>query len=152
LDEPFKRPVKIPAPVLQALRLEAEKSCPQLKTTQGDDMATWFSAAALDLNDGGRGDLIVKSGIWCLNGADNRWFWIFHNTGRGYRLVLSGGTINVSLLRAMTHGFRDIETDMSTAAATFTDVYKFNGRVYKPWECTETDNGTNKTERVPCER
>jgi hypothetical protein len=152
LDDPFRQPVKIPAPVLQALRLEAEKSCPQLKTAQGDDVATWFSASTLDLDDDRRADLIVKSDKGCLNGADHDWFWIFHNTGRGYQLVLSGGGIDVGLLRTTTHGLRNIETDVSTAAATYTKVYKFNGRVYQPWRCTATDNGTNKTERLPCER
>jgi hypothetical protein len=152
LDEAFKHPVKIPESVIQTLRQEAEKQCPQRIAGQGDDIRTWFSAAALDLNDDGRGDLIVTSKERCLNGADNDWFWIFRNTGRGYQLALKGGTFNVTLLRAKTHGFRDIETDGYTAAATYTNIYKFNGRAYKPRKCTATDNGTNKTERLPCER
>jgi hypothetical protein len=154
LDEPFKRPVKIPESVIQLLRQdigqEKEQACRRMGGGDSSDIASWFSASSLNLNDDRRADLIVKSGKGCLNGADNDWFWIFLNTGRGYRLVLFGGTLDVGLLKTRTHGLHDIETNVATASINFGKVYKFDGREYQARVCTEASPVTAKPKRVPC--
>ncbi len=129
LEEPFRRPAKIPDAVLQLLRqqIDREHWCPEEKPDHEGGLASWFSASAVDLNDDHLPDFVVKSEKGCLTGADNDWFWVFRNEGRGYQLTLFDGAISVSLLKAKTHGFRDIKTYWNNIGT----VYKFNGRVYK---------------------
>jgi hypothetical protein len=154
LDAPFKRPIKIHEAILQLLHQEIKKYslCGQGKHDRVSDIASWFSASAIDLNDDHHPDFFVKSYQGCLNGADNDWFWIFRNTGHGYRLALFGHTLYVYLLKTKTHGLYDIKTSMATAAYFFSDVYKFNGQVYKARVCTEAESssGPPKWKRVPC--
>jgi hypothetical protein len=87
-----------------------------------------------------------------LNGVDNDWFWIFLKTGRGYRLVLTGGTISLTVRKSRTRGLRDIETNAATAQANYTDIYKFDDSVYKATTCLQTDffPAGQKPKPVPC--
>lgn len=153
-EETFKRPVKIPEAALRSLRQEIEKKhrrCLE-RLDQESDIASWFSASAVDLNNDHLSDLVVKSKKDCLNGADNDWFWILRNTGRGYQLVLFGGALGVTLLKTRTQGFRNIETDFATASTFHSNIYKFDRQVYKARICTEVENGsvTAKPKRIPC--
>jgi len=152
LEDPFKRPAKIPEGLLPLLRSEIKSRCRDDATFQQTDVRTLFTASRIGLNH--RAALILKSDNSCLTGADNIWFWVFLRTLGGYRKILFGGTLSVDVLRDTTHGLRNIETNMATAAFGFGRVYKFNGSVYKARICTETDMGERnpKAHRVPCRR
>jgi hypothetical protein len=149
LDEPFKYPAKIPDGVVPLLRDEIKEACPGETVTRGTAVKSWFSASRINLN-GDSSALILKSSKYCLTGADNNWFWIFLKTVRGYRLVLTAGTISVAVLRTKSHGLRDIETNVATARTNHMNVYRFNGSVYRPRICTEATPVEAKPKRVPC--
>ena len=151
LDEPFQREAKIADGLLPFLRNEIKSACQNDATFQATDVRSLFVASRIALSD--RPAFILKSGHYCLTGGDNDWFWLYADTSRGYRLVLTGGTISLDVRRTRTHGFRDIETSTCTGAYCFGKTYKFNGSVYKVRVCTEAElrgNSSPKPHRVPC--
>jgi hypothetical protein len=149
LDEPFKHPAKIPNGLLPLLRIEIKSVCERDAQFQATDPRSLFTASRITLSNS-RSGFILKSGHHCLTGGDNDWFWVFLRTQRGYRLVLTGGTISVDVLKTQTRGSRDIETNGATARTNYRDLYKFNGSVYKPYRCWESTPVEAKPQRVRC--
>lgn len=145
---PFKHPVKLPTGALQLLRHEIsdKRGCSLNETT---DISRWFIASRIDLG-ANRLAYIARSYEDCLNGVDNDWFWIILKTRRGYRLLLYNGTISLTVRRTRTRGFPDIESNIGTGAGMYTDIYKFDGTVYRVDSCWFTDGLTNKRRRSPC--
>jgi hypothetical protein len=147
-DEPFKHPVKIPRSVVGLLRQEIERAH-MCRNAAKTNVASWFSASSIDLSPN-RWALILKSIEGCLNGVDNDWFWIFLSTNRGYRLILTGGSISLDVLKSRNRGLRDIETNAATAHTNYANVYRFNGSVYKVHRCTEASPLGAKPAVVKC--
>jgi hypothetical protein len=150
LEEPFSRPVPVSTSVLNFFRgwMKRQKiyGCGQKKYLDAD----MLSATNIKLNTDRFPELLVKSAYGCLNGADNDWFWVFQNTGRGYHLILFGGAYSVRPLRIVSKGFSDIQTDITIGDVNYTTIYKFNGREYRTVICTETPHSSSKPKRVPC--
>ena len=69
---------------------------------------------------------------------------------KGYRKVLSGGTLLVDVLKSKSHGLHDIETNVATARTNYGKFYRFDGTVYKPLKCMESTPVGAKHVRVPC--
>jgi len=147
-QRPFRHPVELPRAALEVLKREvqSERRC---GLDQSTDISSWFKASRIDLGARRRA-FIVRSYQDCLNGVDNDWFWILLKTQREYRLLLRGGTISLSVRDASTRGFPDIETNAATAEGNYTDLYKFDGTVYKAHRCTHTSFSTGKPEIVAC--
>ena len=148
LDEPFKRLAKIPDGLLPLLRDEVASTCRGDAAFQASDVRSLFSASRITLNHNPA--FILKSGHHCLTGADNDWFWVYLRTRKGFRKVLTGGTISVDVLRTKTHGLRDIETNGATARTNYGRIYKFNGSIYNAVRCTESTPVEAKPKGVPC--
>ena len=149
LDEPFKHPAKIPDGLVPLLRTEIKSVCERDAEFQATDARTLFTASKITLSNSHFG-FILKSGHHCLTGGSNDWFWVFLRTARGYRLVLTSGTISVDVLKTKTRGLRDNETNGATARTNYRDLYKFNGLVYKPYRCWESTPVEAKSQRVRC--
>jgi len=151
LDGPFKHPAKIPDGLVRLLQDEIKSACPRETVDQMTDVRSLFSASGITINNH-RPAFIVKSSHHCLTGVDNDWFWIFRETARGYRLVLTSGTISLSVLQTKTLGLRDIETNVATAQTNYMTIYKFNGSIYGARVCTEAamSERNPKAHRVPC--
>lgn len=145
---PFKHPVKIPSAVLPVMRREIEGQRGG-HLNESTNLANWFFGSRIDLGTNRRA-FILRSHENFLNGADNDWFWIVLKTSRRYRMVLFAGTISVYARNAKTHGLRDIETNMATAAIAFRNIYKFNGTVYKLTNSFEAMPLEAKLKRVSC--
>ena len=150
LDEPFKRPAKIPDALVPTLR-DIAKDCLAERVNEGTDVKAWFSASKINIS-ADRSSFILKSGKWCLNGVDNDWFWIFRKTAQGYRLLMSAGSVSLDVLKSTTRGLRDIETNAATAQTNYTNIYKFDGERYKARICSQTDMFPkgSKPKRVRC--
>jgi hypothetical protein len=149
LDEPFKPAAKIPNGLVPLLRDEVNTTCSNDAEFQVTDVRSLFSASRITLN---RPAFILKSGHRCLTGVDNDWFWVYLRTRKGYRKVLTGGTISVDVLRSRSYGLRDIETNGATARTNYRRIYKFNGSIYNAVRCTESTPVEAKPQRVPCRR
>ena len=146
--KPFKHQVKLPSGALQILRQEAanKRGC---AVNQSTDFSKWFIASRISLGANRRA-YIARSHEDCLNGVDNDWFWIILNTRSGYRLLLHGGTVSLTVHNRRTRGFPDLEANTGTGAGMYTDMYKFDGTVYKLDSCWFTNWSTKKRERSPC--
>ena len=150
LDERFAREAKLPDALVPLLRDVTKNTCRGQIPTDDTDVRSWFSASRISLNQ--RRAYIVKSAgdHLCLSGGDNDWFWIFLNTGRGYRLLLTGGTLFVDVLKTKSHGLPDIETNVATARTNYRNFYRFDGTVYKARKCMEATPPEGKHVSVPC--
>jgi len=148
LDESFKRPARIPDGLVLLLRDEIKSTCRGDAVFQASDVRSLFSASRISINH--YPAFILKSGHHCLTGADNDCFWVYFKTRKGYRKVLTGGTISVDVLRTKTHGLRDIETNGATAHTNFGRIYKFDGSIYNAARCTESTPVEAKPKRAPC--
>ena len=158
VEEPIRRPVRIPAPILRMLRRDEQvQQCFQNDENRGSDIRSWFVASAMNLNDDRQPDLIVKlsdNAPLCLIGANVGPFWVFSNTGQigeGYELVLSESGLGLTILNAKSNGYRNIEMGAAAGAAFLSvSIYRFDGQVYQRRECTRTNLRTKKTVRIPC--
>jgi len=114
------------------------------------DISPLFSAAHIDL--GPASGLILASDQGCLNGADNDRFWVFLKRKKRYRMVLTGGTVSVDVVLPTSFGLHNIEPNVAKATTIYTNVYKFNGSVYKPHMCSETTMfpDKQKPKRISC--
>ena len=149
LDEPFKRPAKIPEGLVPLLLNEIKSVCPGDAAFQSTNPRSLFTASKITLTNP-RPGFILKSGHHCLTGGDNDWFWVFLRTARRYRLVLTGGTNSIDVVTTKTRGLRDIETNGATARTNYKDLYKFSGTVYKLSRCWQSTPVEAKPHRVPC--
>jgi hypothetical protein len=151
LDERFAREAKLPEALVPLLRDVIKNTCRGQMPADNTDIRSWFSASRITLSQ--RRAYIVKSSgeHHCLTGADNDWFWIFLKTERGYRQVLTGGTLVVDVLKTKSRGLADIETNVATARTNYRNFYRFDGTVYKARKCMEaTPPGEGKQVNVPC--
>lgn len=66
-----------------------------------------------------------------MAGADNTWFWIVRQSGNEAKILLWAGANCVSIERSSNLGFRDIQTEWSSASESITEAYSFDGTAYK---------------------
>ena len=146
--KPFKHPVKLPRGALQLLRAEIAhlRGCGVNDST---DISKWFIASRITLGANRRA-YIARSHEDCLNGVDNDWYWIILKSRSSYRLLLHGGSVSLTVHNRRTRGFPDLEANTGTGAGMYTDIYKFDGTVYKLHSCWFTNWSTQKRERSPC--
>jgi hypothetical protein len=79
----------------------------------------------------GRSRFFLVTGKGDLSGADNTWFWIVRASG-GKATNLSWFGANCLQIRPTTTlGLRDVVTLWSSASATRTNTYKFDGKSYR---------------------
>jgi hypothetical protein len=161
-ETPIDRPVKLPAVVVKQL-LEFEdgrlKQCLQNSDETAADVPKHFTASEADINGDGARDLVVQAESLCFMGAHLTTWWVFSKTeskfgmrvAPGYDLVFSGRGDGLSILKATTYGFRDIETVNFAGAGSqfYTTVWKFDGSEYKARLCTVESGG--KKSRVKCD-
>jgi len=148
--EPFKDPVQLPTGAVELLRREihAASYCPNETAVPAQSLR----ASRIDLGKG-RLAFIIRSLHDCFNGADHDGFWIVLHMAQGYKLLLRGGTVAVTVRAEHTNGFPDIATDAASPEGIYSEAYKFNGSVYNVSSCTRTilsTTGPSKRERVPC--
>lgn len=135
-EEPMRRPARIPKAVLRLLRQdERVRRCLSDAAERQKELASWFSASAVELNNDRRSDLLVKPENGCLWGANIVPFWIFRNGGAGYELVLKTHGLGVDILRKRTLGHHDVEVGAASADRSYGAVYKFDGKRYLPRRC-----------------
>jgi hypothetical protein len=137
MEEPFGRRVKVPRYVIeQMIRSERAEGYP----ASAEDFASDVDGALVNLNDDGRDDLLVRADP----GANITGFWLFRGTGRRWELMLYTVAADISIKKARTHGFHDVEVTAASAVKGWTATYKFDGVRYRPSECWEYDLGVGK--------
>ena len=74
---------------------------------------------------------IVMGGVPPLSGVDNTWFWIVQESGQNATVLLWAGANCLHIKSTRTLGFRDVVAEWSSAAASKTEIYKFDGKSYR---------------------
>lgn len=129
----IKNPVEIPSDVLSILRgVKRNQTC--LGESESADSITksWFVGSEIHLNGRRLVDLVVTARNECLLGANIVPFWVFRNTSRGHKLVLSVSALSLDVLNTRRNSYRDIRTRVATASSTYSIIFRFDGKEYRP--------------------
>jgi hypothetical protein len=128
----IKRPTKIPVDVFAVLRDDKRnQTCLKDGESPTSITARWFVGSKIHLNAVSGADLIVMARNVCLWGANIVPFWVFRTTPQGHRLVLSVTALGLDVLNTKTNNYRDIRTSAATARATYSVIFKFDGKKYR---------------------
>lgn len=134
LEQPFYQSVPVPPQVLTILRSD-KLNRGRFEACRGNLTqipASWFVAARIDLKQGDEDSgLTVRAENGCLWGANIGPFWVFHQTSKGYTLILQVNTLGLEFLESSSNGYRDIQTMAATANTLTSTVYRYKGGVYR---------------------
>jgi hypothetical protein len=94
------------------------------------NIATLFRGAEVTLADD-PDKMFLVIGKEPMAGADNTWFWIVRQSGDKAEILLWAGANCLNIEKSSKLGFRDIQTEWSSASYSITEAYSFNGTTYK---------------------
>lgn len=152
-ETPIRQPVRMTRAVLKLITetdREGEQVC------GGDDIEAerHLVGSALHINRDRLPDLVVQATGGCFMEAHATTFWVLTRyatrTGSGHDLLLTTRADFLQVLRTSTRGYLDIESGSATAAELRVTVWRFDGSVYRPSECTVQDLKTRRVRRTPC--
>jgi hypothetical protein len=124
-------PVEIPSDVLAILREDKRnQTCLREGELPTNITGSWFVGSKIHLHSDRFADLVVTVQNPCLLGANLVPYWLFQNTGHGYRLVLTTYTLSLNVRSSRTKGFRDVGASAVAGQTITTVTYRFNGMTY----------------------
>jgi hypothetical protein len=140
-DEPFQKTVSLPSNVLRALlqTKEVKEALSSAPPQRKEKPNQFLRAAEVWLSSPDEVDYVVM-GRFPFSGADNSWFWVISYARKTPSILLWTGGNSLEILNNRTNGYRDIRSRWSSASATETSDYHFNGVKYRLWEKTEARN------------
>jgi hypothetical protein len=140
-DARLQHPVPVSSDVLKVL-LEtdaAKEGMAFAQVSKPGDVAQLFRAGEVHLGGANEVDLVVI-GVGWMSGADNGWFWVVRSAHKNPRVVLFAGGNSLQMMVTRTNGYRDIRSTWSSPSETDDTIYHFDGREYKLWKKTSTEN------------
>jgi hypothetical protein len=86
-----------------------------------------------DLNRDGRPDYIIwlPGEEWGMCTKDNCLRWVYRKSGNGYKKLLSTTSIELSMEKSSTNGYRDLRSRQDTAGEPPVSIYKYDGNQYQ---------------------
>jgi len=87
--------------------------------------ASWFVASEIRLSKKSLSGLVVRGEHECLGGAHIAQFWVLAKSTAGYKIIFRGRGDGLSVLRARTNGYRDLQLVIVTQAAANIDYVRF---------------------------
>ena len=137
-DDPagaLREPEPLPPEVLKVLlqHNEVRGGLRLASPSERSNPAQLFRASRVHLSGPKEIDWVV-TGVGPMSGGDNSWFWIVRSQESGATVACFAGGNSLLLKNTRTNGFRDIESDWSSAAETQTTIYHFDGNQYKEWK------------------
>lgn len=134
-DQPIQHAVPLVPEVLGELfqRDEVKEGLDLANDAQRRDPARLFRAAVIHLHTIDESDLVVI-GLPPMSGEDDDWFWIVRSFQRNPEVVLFVGASSLQFMASSTKGYRDVRTVWLGASETSTNIYKFNGKMYRLWK------------------
>lgn len=131
-DSELERPIPVPEAALKALRNALQATPDELPAEQ-------LRASEVHLAGSTEADLVVP----VIGGGHAAFFYILRPTSDGYQLIFDSGGDSMTVLRARSHGYRDLQVEGITMAGknVTTVTYRFDGHKYvKTSEKTEHPN------------
>jgi hypothetical protein len=135
------RPVPLPDSVLQILAQDSEVvACrKENPVPRGASLASWFVASEIHLDEAGEADLVVLpvaegNRFLCFHSAEGiGWFWVFHQVGAHYELVLKTAGLGLTVRDARHNGFRDIQSGAAFGTHSSETTYRFENGKYREY-------------------
>jgi hypothetical protein len=132
------RPVLLPDSVLQILAQDSEVvACgKENPIPPGASLASWFAASEIRLDGPEEVDLVVLpvaqgNRFLCFHSVEGiGWFWVFHQVGAHYELVLKTAGLGLIIRDARHHGYRDIQSGMAFGTHSSQTTYRFENGKY----------------------
>jgi hypothetical protein len=127
----FKRPVHVPASVLDALRSseEAKSMKSELRGLDRDEFAQLFKAVVIHLGDPKEIDYVLIS-EFPLGGADAPWFWIVRYDQSHPKVIFFTFATGFEMLKTRNNGYPDLRSTANTASFGYTNIYHYDGQRY----------------------
>jgi hypothetical protein len=122
-------PIPLPKNVIKVLMLD-ERTRRLLQWRTAEEFRQAFAASEVDLNADRLNDIIVQGVNPRLLGANVGPFWVFRNTGKNYKLVVTTSALGLEILEEKTKGYRDIRASQATAKELLTTTFKYDGTAY----------------------
>ncbi len=104
-DSELERPIPVPEAALKALRNALQASPDELPAEQ-------LRASEVHLGGLTEADLVVP----VIGGGHAAFFYILRPTSDGYQLIFDSGGDSMTVLRARSHGYRDLQVEGITMA------------------------------------
>lgn len=135
------RPVPLPRSVLQILANDSEVvACRnQNPIPPGASLASWFVASEVHLGGPDEADLVVLpvaegDRLLCFYSAEGiSWFWVFHQVGAHYELVLKTFGLGLIIRDARHNGYRDIKSVAAFGTHSSQTTYRFENGKYREY-------------------
>lgn len=135
------RPVPLPDSVLQILAQDSEVvACRQENPLPpGTSLASWFVASEIHLDGPHEADLVVlplSQGnlLLCFHSAEGiGWFWVFHQVGAHYELVLKTAGLGLIIRDVKHRGYRDIWSGAAFGTHSSETTYRFENGKYREY-------------------
>lgn len=131
LEGKVNSPVIIPADVIAVLKSEQRVDACFKTEGAGTDEQAWFEAAAHDINNDQRLDLIIKPKNACLFGANQGPFWIFQNRTDGYQKVLSENGLTLTIMPRKAGSFNAVMISKVVAMKPHDTQFRFSKGKYR---------------------
>lgn len=130
-DESVQRPVSIPRDVSAILARDewVQDALESQKVPARELPASWFAASVIHLAGPDEIDLVVIA-KGPLVGANVTTFWVFRSTPHGYRTILNGPALGLTVLHTRWKGYREIELTSATAVQVDTVLLRWDGSKY----------------------
>jgi|SRR5579872_5167261 len=75
-----------------------------------------------------------------MSGADNTWFWIVRQAHKNAQVLLFTGGNCLDISGKKSFHYRNIVMTWSSSNDTLTEIYHYNGRLYKRWKSKSVPN------------
>ena len=130
-DSAANHPVAIPREVLAILAKDPKiRDILEYANIPPDRVpAKWFSAAEVHLGLTEEKDLIVL-GESPIRESGSFPFWVFIHDAQGYKLVLNNPTAELSVLKTVSNGYRDLKSVTGSRHSVTTVNFQFSGNKY----------------------
>src|SRR5260370_5266539 len=138
---PIQHAVPLSSDVLKILlETDAAKQGLDFATrSKSVDVAQLFRAGEVHLDGANEVDLVVI-GVGWMSGADHGWFWVVRSARKDPKVICFAGADSLEVLVSRTNGYRDIRSSWSSPSETDDTIYHFDGKEYKVWKRTSTEN------------
>lgn len=135
------RPVPLPDSVLQILAKDSEVAACRKENPipPGASLDSWFMASEIHLGGPDEADLVVLpiaqgNRSLCFHSVEGiGWFWVFHQVGAHYELVLKTAGLGLIIRDARHNGLRDILSGMAFGTHSSQTTYRFENGKYREY-------------------
>ena len=131
LEEDVTKSAAIPEDVIAMLKSDQRVDVCFQQKGEGANEADWFEASEIDLNGDKRMDLVIKAKDACLFGANQGPFWVYQNTGEGFKQVLTEQGLQLIIKPKKINSFNQIQVSKAVRMKPVSRTFSFKNGKYQ---------------------